>query len=84
MSDQTDSKTYEQKFSRLESILKRLDDSQTPIDELAADVKEGTALILELNAKLREVETYVAGPICHVMWVADAFKTLEAASKQPE
>jgi exodeoxyribonuclease VII small subunit len=74
MSDQTDSKTYEQKFSRLESILKRLDDSQTPIDELAADVKEGTALILELNAKLREVETEVA----------DAFKTLEAASKQPE
>ena len=74
MSDQTDSKTYEQKFSRLESILKRLDDSQTPIDELAADVKEGTALILELNAKLREVETEVA----------DAFKTLEAASKRPE
>ena len=74
MSEKTDSKTYEQKFSRLESILKRLDDSQTPIDELAADVKEGTSLILELNAKLREVETEVA----------DAFKALEAASVKPE
>jgi exodeoxyribonuclease VII small subunit len=62
--------SYEQKFSKLEAILKRLDDSQTPIDELAADVKQGAALILALNAKLREVETEVA----------DAFRSLEAAS----
>ncbi len=46
-----------------------------PFDELAADVKEGTALILELHAKLREVETEVA----------DAFQALEAAApKQAE
>ena len=63
--------SYEQKFAKLEGILKRLDDSKTPIDELAADVKEGAALILALNAKLREVETEVA----------DAFRSLDEAAK---
>lgn len=62
--------TYEQQFAHLESILKRLDDSKTPIDELAKDVKLGTQLILTLNAKLNAVETEVA----------DAFRALEAAS----
>ena len=66
--------TYEQKFAKLEGILKRLDDSKTPIDELAADVKEGAALILALNAKLREVETEVA----------DAFRSLDAAAGKGE
>jgi len=66
--------TYEAKFTRLETILKRLDNSQTPIDELAADVKEGAALILALNAKLHEVETEVA----------DAFRALEVAAPNRE
>jgi len=64
--------TYEEKFTRLEAILKKLDNSQTPIDELASDVKEGASLILALNAKLNEVETEVA----------DAFRALEAATAQ--
>jgi exodeoxyribonuclease VII small subunit len=71
---QNEARTYEQKFARLEELLKRLDDSQTPIDELAADVKEGTSLILELHAKLHEVETEVA----------DAFQALEAAAPKAE
>jgi exodeoxyribonuclease VII small subunit len=74
MTTETKPDTYEQKFAKLEGILKRLDDSKTPIDELAADVKEGAALILALNAKLREVETEVA----------DAFRSLEAAAAKPE
>ena len=69
MSDKPE-ETYEDKFAQLENILKRLDDSKTPIDELAKDVKLGTQLILTLNAKLNEVETEVA----------DAFKALEAAA----
>jgi exodeoxyribonuclease VII small subunit len=64
---------YEAKFARLEAILERLDDSQTPIDALAADVKQGTQLILELKAKLREVETDVA----------EAFQALEAEAPKP-
>jgi exodeoxyribonuclease VII small subunit len=70
MTEKNEVVSYEAKFTRLESILKRLDNSQTPIDELARDVKEGTTLILELNAKLREVETEVA----------DAFRALDEAA----
>ncbi len=60
-------KTYEQKVTELETILKRLDDGSTPIDQLADDVKRGANLIKELDAKLQEVETEVR----------DAFKELE-------
>ncbi len=60
-------KTYEEKLEELEQILERLDDSQTPIDELARDVKLGATLIRDLDRKLREVETQVT----------DAFKELD-------
>ena len=62
--------TYEDKVERLEQILQRLDDSKTPIDELARDVKQGAALIVELDAKLREVESDVL----------DAFAELESTT----
>ena len=47
--------SYEQKVERLEQILTRLDDSDTPIDELAADLKLGAELVKQLFSKLREV-----------------------------
>jgi len=59
--------TYEQKYQRLDEILTRLDNSETPIDELAEDVKEGARLIKELDKKLKMVETEVV----------DAFKELD-------
>jgi exodeoxyribonuclease VII small subunit len=59
--------TYEQKVAKLDEILTRLDNSETPIDRLAEDVKLGARLIKELNAKLKQVETQVR----------DAFKELE-------
>ncbi len=62
-----DTKTYEEKVEQLERILERLDDSRTPIDELAKDVKLGATLLKELDRKLREVESQVV----------DAFKELE-------
>ncbi len=62
-----DKQTYEEKVEQLERILERLDDSRTPIDELAEDVKLGATLLKELDRKLREVETQVV----------DAFKELE-------
>ncbi len=64
--------TYEQKVARLDEILKRLDNSETPIDRLAEDVKLGARLIKELNAKLKQVETEVR----------DAFKELEDETTQ--
>ncbi|BCS51768.1 exodeoxyribonuclease VII small subunit [Geobacter sp. SVR] len=60
--------TYEQKVARLDEILTRLDNSETPIDKLAEDVKEGARLIRELDMKLKQVETEVL----------DAFKELES------
>ena len=59
--------TYEQKVEKLDEILTRLDNSETPIDKLAEDVKLGTKLIKALGKKLKEVETEVR----------DAFKELE-------
>ena len=66
MSD-TNELTYEQKVAKLDEILTRLDNSETPIDRLAEDVKEGARLIKELDKKLKQVETEGI----------DAFKELE-------
>jgi exodeoxyribonuclease VII small subunit len=48
---------------KLDEILKRLDNSETPIDKLAEDVKLGASLIKDLDKKLKEVK--------------DAFKELD-------
>ncbi len=60
--------TYEQKVEKLDEILTRLDDSETPIDKLAEDVKEGARIIKDLGKKLKQVEAEVL----------DAFKELDA------
>jgi exodeoxyribonuclease VII small subunit len=59
--------TYEQKVEKLDEILTRFDNSDSPIDKLAEDVKLGARLIKELDKKLKQVETEVR----------DAFKELE-------
>ncbi len=59
--------TYEQKVDKLDEILKRLDNSETPIDKLAEDVKLGASLLKDLDKKLKEVEAEVK----------DAFKELD-------
>ena len=51
--------TYEQKVEKLDELLTRLDNSETPIDKLAEDVKLGVGLIKDLNRKLKEVESEV-------------------------
>ena len=63
--------TYEQKVEMLDAILTRLDNSETPIDKLAEDVKLGARLIKELDKKLKQVETEVR----------DAFKELDAEAE---
>ncbi len=64
--------SYEEKVERLNRILTQLDNSETPIDELADNVKEGVRLIKEMNEILRKVE----------MEVKDAFKELESVQLQ--
>ena len=63
--------TYEEKVQKLDEILTRLDNSETPIDKLSDDVKLGAKLIKELSKKLKTVE----------MEVRDAFKELENEAK---
>jgi len=48
-----DKLTYEQKVEKLDEILTGLDNSETPIDKLAEDVKQGARLIKELGKKLQ-------------------------------
>jgi exodeoxyribonuclease VII small subunit len=44
---------YEVKEARLEEILVRLDNSETPMDELASEAREAAALILSMHETLR-------------------------------
>ena len=66
--------TYEQKVEKLDGLLTRLDNSETPIDKLAEDVKLGVGLIKDLNRKLKEVETEVR----------DAFEELDERQVEGE
>ena len=43
--DELEKLSYEQKVEKLDTILSRLDNSETPIDKLAEDVKLGARLI---------------------------------------
>jgi len=65
--------TYEEKVEKLDEILARLDNSETPIDKLAEDVELGAKLIKDLDKKLKQVESEVR----------DAFKELEEKA-EPE
>jgi len=44
--------TYEEKDKRLQEILQRLDQSETPIDKIADDAGEAAALIKSMNETL--------------------------------
>ena len=66
--------SYEAKVDLLDEIIRRMDNSEALIDDLANDVKLGTRLIKELKAKLVEVETEVT----------DAFKDLEDTASAGE
>lgn len=48
-----DEMTYEDKEKRLDEILDRLDKSETPMDQLAAEAKEASGLIMSMQATLR-------------------------------
>jgi exodeoxyribonuclease VII small subunit len=67
-------KSYEEKLEELEDILDRLDNAETPLDDLAKDVKRGAVLIKELDAKLKSVETEVQ----------DAFSELDKKNEVKE
>ena len=51
--DEIDQMTYEQKEARLAEILERLDNSETPMDDLADEAKEAGKLIISMHATLK-------------------------------
>lgn len=60
MAEQSEKQTtYEQKEKRLDEILSRLDKSETPMDELAPEVREAAALIMSMQATLKATKAEV-------------------------
>jgi exodeoxyribonuclease VII small subunit len=57
--DELKKMSYEQKEARLDEILSRLDKSQTPMDQLAAEAKEAAQLIMSMQATLRSAKQEV-------------------------
>lgn len=57
MSEQTiEEMSYEDKESRLDEILDRLDRSETPMDQLAAEAKEAARLIMSMQSTLKSTK----------------------------
>ena len=52
MNSDIEKMTYEEKDKRLNEILQRLDQSETPIDKIADDAREAAALIRSMNETL--------------------------------
>lgn len=57
--DEPKKMTYEQKEKRLDEILGRLDRSETPMDELAAEAREASQLLMSMQATLRAAKQEV-------------------------
>lgn len=60
MKNDIEKMTYEKKDERLEEILTRLDNSETPVDQLASEAKEAAALISSMNSTLRAAKQELA------------------------
>lgn len=58
--DELKAMTYEQKQERLDEILGRLDRSETPMDQLAAEAKEAAQLIMSMQATLKSTKAQIA------------------------
>lgn len=63
--------SYEDRMTELNTLLTRLDNSQTPIDQLADDTRRGVALINSMKGDLKKVE----------MEVREAFADLDAPAE---
>lgn len=60
MKNDIEKMTYEKKDERLEEILTRLDNSETPVDQLASEAKEAATLISSMNSTLRAAKQELA------------------------
>lgn len=81
--DKIDQMTYEEKETRLEEILTRLDNSETPMDELAAEAKEAAALITSMHATLRSARQEITTVFDEMEKQKDALSVGERSDTQP-
>lgn len=76
--------SYEEKESRLDEILVRLDNSETPMDELASEAREAAALIMSMHATLKatrhEITTVFAELERHKETIGEEADTADEAS----
>ncbi|MGA0038620.1 MAG: exodeoxyribonuclease VII small subunit [Pirellulales bacterium] len=76
--------SYEHKEARLDEILVRLDNSETPMDELASEAREAAALIMSMHATLKatrqEITTVFEELERHKEAIAEAAAEDEPAS----
>ncbi len=56
MGEKNKKPTFEESLSRLEDIVKKLDNPQTPLDESIELFEEGVGLVKSCNGMLDEVE----------------------------
>ena len=56
MGEKNKKPTFEESLSRLEAIVKKLDNPQTPLDESIELFEEGVGLVKSCNGMLDEVE----------------------------
>jgi exodeoxyribonuclease VII small subunit len=70
--------TYEQKEARLDEILGKLDRSETPMDQMAAQAKEAAQLIMSMQTTLRAAKLDVT------QIFADMEKQKEALGLKPK
>jgi len=74
MSNDIEKMTYEEKDTRLEEILQRLDNSETPVDQLASEAKEAAALITSMNATLKAAKQELTTVFEELEKQKDSFK----------
>jgi len=67
--------TYEEKEARLEEILQRLDNSETPVDQLASEAKEAANLIMSMNATLKAAKQELTSVFEELDKQKESFKT---------
>ena len=67
--------TYEEKEARLEEILQRLDNSETPVDQLASEAKEAANLIMSMNATLKAAKQELTTVFEELDKQKESFKT---------
>lgn len=82
--DEIKNMTYEDKEARLDEILTRLDNSETPMDELASEAKEASKLIASMYETLKSARTEITEVFAEMEKTKQAMAGTQRAEPEPE